>query len=298
MSDTPFRAGLVAVLGRPNVGKSTLVNALVGFKVSIVSPKPQTTRHRLLGIVTLDDGQLALVDTPGIHRERSGALHRVLNRAARSALADVHAAMLVIEAGRWTEEDTLAYAALAQSGLPVVLVLNKVDKVKDKSTLLPFLHEITRERNFTAVHPVSALRGVGLPDLLATLRGLMPESEPLFEADAITDRSERFMVSELVREQLMLQLGQELPYAAAVEIETWAEEPGLTRIGAVIWVEREPQKAIVVGTGGSRIKRIGTEARRGIETLLERKVHLELWCRVRENWSHDERALAGLGYGD
>ena len=247
--NTPHHAGHVAVIGRPNVGKSTLVNALVGAKVSIVSNRPQTTRHRLLGIATFERGQLLLVDTPGIHREHgktsASAMHRWMNRAARGALEGVDAAVLVIEAGRWDEEDTLAYEALRGAGVPVVLAVNQVDRFKDKAALLPFLGEVTEGREFAAVHPVSALKRQGLDALVDTLLPLLPEQPPLYGEDEITDKSQRFLAGELVREQLMRQLGAELPYATTVEIESFTEEPArhgtLVRIGAVIWVERVGQ---------------------------------------------------------
>jgi GTP-binding protein Era len=294
----PFRAGTVAVIGRPNVGKSTLVNALVGTKISIVSPKAQTTRHRLLGIATFADGQLLLVDTPGIHGKQKNAMNRYMNRAARVAVEDVQAAMLVIEAGRWSEDDALAYAALREAKLPCVLVVNKVDKLADKTALLPFIAELTREREFVAVHPVSALKNTGNEALVKTLVSLMPESEPLYGEDEITDRSERFLAGELVREQLMLRLGEELPYSATVEIERFEEDGKLLRIAAVVWVEREGQKPIVIGKGGERLRRISTGARVGMEKLFGRKVFLETWCRVREGWSDDEAALRRFGYSD
>jgi len=293
-----FRAGTVAVLGRPNVGKSTLVNALVGAKVSIVSPRPQTTRHRLLGIATFDHGQLLLVDTPGIHREQKRAMNRMMNRAARGAVEGVDAAALVIEAGRWTDEDGLAYAALHEAGVPVVLVVNKVDKLADKTALLPFIAQITREREFASVHPVSAMKSKGLEALVKELVRLMPESEPVYGEDEITDRSERFLAGELVREQLMLRLGEELPYSTTVEIERFEEDGELLRIAAVVWVEREGQKPIVIGKGGERLKAISTGARIGMEKLFGRKVFLETWCRVREGWSDDEAALRRFGYSD
>ncbi len=294
----PYRAGHVAVIGRPNVGKSTLVNALVGVKVSIVSPKAQTTRHRLLGIATFEHGQLLLVDTPGIHARQSRAMNRYMNRAARGALTDVDAAVLVIEAGRWTEEDSLAYAALRDAGVPCVLVINKVDRLKDKTALLPFIAEHTREREFAAVHPLSALKGKGLRELADTLIGLMPESPPLYGEDEITDRSERFLAAELVREQLMLRLGEEVPYSTTVEIESFEEDGELLRIAAVIWVERAGQKPIVIGEGGQRLKAIGSGAREGMQKLFGRKVFLKLWCKVREGWSDDESALRQFGYAE
>ena len=296
--EAPFRAGTVAVLGRPNVGKSTLVNALVGAKVSIVSPRPQTTRHRLLGIATFPAGQLLLVDTPGIHREQKRAMNRMMNRAARGAVEGVDAAALVIEAGRWTDEDGLAFAALRDAGVPVVLVLNKVDKLADKTALLPFIAEVARGREFAAVHPVSAMKSKGLEALVRDLVSLMPLSPPVYGEDEITDRSQRFLAGELVREQLMLRLGEELPYSTTVEIEKFEEDGELLRIAAVVWVEREGQKPIVIGKGGERMKAISTGARAGMESLFGRKVFLETWCKVREGWSDDEAALRRFGYSD
>ena len=296
-AQTP-RTGHVAVVGRPNVGKSTLVNALVGAKVSIVSNRPQTTRHRLLGIATFPEGQIVLVDTPGLHKQQKKAMNRVLNRAARGALEGVDAAILVIEAGRWDEEDTLAFNVLGDAGVPVILVVNKVDKLKDKSALLPFLAEVAQGREFAAVHPVSALKRNGLQALVKDVLALLPEGEPMFAEDEITDRSSKFLAGELEREQLMRQLGAELPYATTVEIERYVEDGELLRIGAVIWVERESQKAIVIGKAGVRLKEIGAKARLGMERLFGRKVFLETWVRVREGWSGDAAALKAFGYNE
>ena len=297
-SEIPHRAGFVAVIGRPNVGKSTLVNALVGAKVSIVSPKPQTTRHRLLGVATFQDGQIVLVDTPGIHREQSRAMNRMMNRAARGAVADVHVAVLMVEAGKWTEEDGLAYDALANADVPIVLVINKVDKLADKGRLLPFIAKITQDRNFVSVHPVAARKQDGLRPLVTSLMALLPESPPLFGEDEITDKSERFLAGELVREQLMLRLGQEVPYSTTVEIENFEETEKLLSIAAVVWVERESQRPIVIGKGGLLMKQISTGARLGMEKLFGKKVFLEVWCRVREGWSDDEAALRRFGYSN
>ena len=302
----PHRTGTVAVIGRPNVGKSTLVNALVGAKVSIVSNRPQTTRHRLLGIATFAEGQLLLVDTPGIHRDQgktsASAMHRWMNRAARGALEGVDAALLVIEAGRWDDEDTLAYDTLRDAKVPVILAVNQVDRIKDKAALLPFLGKVTDGRAFAAVHPVSALKRQGLEPLVASLLPLLPEQPPLYGEDEITDKSQRFLAGELLREQLMRQLGEELPYATTVEIESFSEEPArhgvLLRIGAVVWVEREGQKAIVIGKGGLRLREIGTRAREQMERLFGAKVFLETFVRVRAGWSDDEAALRTLGYHD
>ena len=300
MEKTPHRAGHVAVIGRPNVGKSTLTNALVGAKISIVSSRPQTTRHRLLGIATFPEGQLVLVDTPGLHRDHgrstAPAMHRWMNRAARGALEGVDAAMLVVRAGHWEEADSFAYEALRNAGVPVVLVVNQVDRIKDKSQLLPYLGQVSEGREFAAVHPVSALKRKGLEPLVAEVLKLLPEQPALYGEDEITDKSQRFLAAEMVREQLMRQLGEELPYATTVEIERYEEQPGLVKIGAVIWVERKGQKAIVIGKGGERLREVGTRARQQMERLFDSKVFLETWVRVREGWSDDEAALRAFGY--
>ena len=302
MSSPSHHTGHVAVIGRPNVGKSTLVNALVGAKVSIVSNRPQTTRHRLLGIATIASkdggpaGQLLLVDTPGIHREQKRAMNRMMNRAARGALEGVDAAVLVVEAGRWDEEDTLAFEALRSAGVPVVLAVNQIDKLRDKTALLPYLQKITSERDFAGVHPISALKRKGLDALASTLLALLPEEPAQYGEDEITDKSQRFLAGELLREQLMRQLGAELPYATTVEIESFSVDGSMLRIGAVIWVEREGQKAIVIGKGGIRLREIASKARLSMERLFDAKVFLETWVRVREGWSDDEAALKTLGY--
>jgi len=293
-----FRSGHIAIIGRPNVGKSTLVNALVGSKISIVSNRPQTTRHRLLGIATFAHGQLVLVDTPGLHREQTGAMQRMLNRAARGALDGVDAAVLVVEAGRWDTEDADALKALIEAKLPLVLAVNQVDRCKDKSALLPYLQQMAGKHTFAAIHPVSALKRTGLDALVKTLLDLVPEGPALYAEDDITDKSQRFLAAERVREQLMRQLGKELPYRATVEIESFVEEGTLLRIGAVIWVEREGQKAIVIGKGGARLKAIGQKAREQMERLFGAKVFLQTWVRVRGGWSDDEAALRALGYSD
>ena len=296
------RSGHVAVIGRPNVGKSTLTNALVGAKVSIVSPRPQTTRHRLLGIATFDNGQLLLVDTPGLHRDQgkstATAMHRWMNRAARGALEGIDAAMLVVRAGQWDEADDFAYQALHHVGVPVVLVVNQVDRLKDKTALLPYLAKVSEGREFAGVHPISALKRKGLEPLVKDLLALLPEQPAMYAEDEITDKSQRFLAGELVREQLMRQLGEELPYATTVEIERFVVDGALLRIGAVIWVERDGQKSIVIGKGGERLREIGTKARQQMERLFDAKVFLETWVRVREGWSDDEAALRTFGYHD
>ena len=291
-----FRSGTIAVLGRPNVGKSTLVNALVGYKVSIVAPKPQTTRHRILGILTREHAQFVFADTPGLHGTEGRAINRHLNRAARGSLADADIAMLVVEAGRWLADDDAALQVARDSGLPVVLVPNKIDRIERRASMLPFLQQAGARHAFAAVVPVSASKADGLERLEKALLALLPERGASFESDAVTDKSERFIAAELIREQVVRQLHDELPYATTVEVESFAQEDGLLRIGAAIWVEREGQKGIVVGAGGEQVKHIGTSARRALERQFDTRVFLQLWVRVREGWSDDERALHRFGY--
>jgi GTPase len=294
-----FRCGFVALAGRPNVGKSTLLNALIGFRLSIVSPRPQTTRHRILGIATSEAGQILYVDTPGLHRGAKRAMNRSLNRAVRSAISEVELAVQVIEAGRWTDEDEALYEALAEQKIPRLLVINKVDLAKDKGTLLPFVAELAEKHHFESVHYVSALKRKGLDALSKDILARLPVRAPVFGEDEITDRSERFLAAEMVREQLMLRLDQELPYATTVEIEQFTDRTdGVAEIHAVIWVEREGQKAIVIGQGGEQLKAIGTSARRHMERMFDRKVFLRLWVKVREGWVDDEAVLKQFGYTD
>ncbi len=302
MTNPNFHAGYVAVIGRPNVGKSTLTNALVGAKISIVSPRPQTTRHRLLGIATFDEGQIVLVDTPGLHQNQgtanASAMHKWMNKAARGALEGVDAAMLVIRAGQWEDADEFAYQALRSQNLPIVLVINQVDRITDKDALLPFVAEVTSGREFVSVELISALKKNGLDGLVKDVLALLPQQEALFPEDEITDKSQRFLAGEMVREQLMRQLGDEIPYATTVEIESFEVDGALLRIGAVIWVERQGQKGIVIGKNGERLKEIGTAARLQMERLFDSKVFLQTFVRVREGWSGDERALRAFGYHD
>jgi GTP-binding protein Era len=292
------RFGRVALIGRPNVGKSTLLNALLGTKLSIVTPKPQTTRHRIVGIVTRTDAQLVFIDTPGLHQGGKRALNRQLNRVARQVPDEADLLVHVIDGVRWTDEDEAVWQLVAAQQAPCLLAINKVDKLADKTVLLPFAAQLTRERPYAAVHFVAARRGDGVPALLDDLVARLPEGAAEYAEDEFTDRSERFLVAELVREQLMLQLGAELPYATAVEIERFEDEPDITRIGAVIWVERDGQKGIVIGAGGAQLKKIGSAARRAMEAVLDRRVFLELWVRVRESWSDDAAALKQFGYSE
>ncbi len=299
MSGESHRCGRVALVGRPNVGKSTLLNALVGSHLSIVSPRPQTTRHRILGVCSVPEGQIAFVDTPGLHRGARRALNRSLNRAVHAALLEVHLAAQVIEAGRWTDEDEAVYAALCGEPLPRLLVVNKIDRLSDRSRLLPFTADLVRAHVFAEVLYVSARSGRDLDPLRQTLLRYLPAGPSIYEADALTDRSERFLAAELVREQLMLRLGEELPYATTVEIERFEERAdGLAEIHAVVWVEREGQRAIVIGAGGAMLKQVGSSARHAMERLFGRRVLLRTWVKVRAGWSDDEVQLRRLGYTD
>jgi len=290
------RCGTAAVVGRPNVGKSTLLNALIGQRLSITGPKPQTTRHRILGVVTRDAGQILVLDTPGLHKSAERAIGRQLNRTARQALVEADIVVHVVEAGRWNDEDEGVWRALADTSAPRLLVLNKIDVKKDRSALLPFIARITSNHAYEAVLLVSAKSGDGLAELERAIVERLPEGPAIFSADTLTDRSERFLAAELVREQLMLRLAQELPYATTVEIEEFREAEGRCEIRAIIWVERDGQKAIVIGAGGAQLKAIGTAARRAMQRLFDRRVFLRLWVKVRDNWSDDEAALQRFGY--
>ena len=292
----PYRCGLVAVLGRPNVGKSTLVNALLGTKLSITSRRPQTTRDRILGIRTLPGAQVVLLDTPGLHRAQGRALNRYMNRAAGAALEGVDLAVLVVEARRWTGDDDAALARIAQAGCPVLLVVNKVDLVPEKERLLPFLAAAGERARFVDIVPMSARRPRDAERLLTVLAAHLPEGEPMFPDDQYTDRSERFLCAEIVREKLFRLVGQEVPHRLAVEVESFERRGPVVRIAARIWVESRGQKAIVIGKAGERLKRVGTEARKDIERVLGARVHLDLWVKVRAGWADDERFLGELGY--
>lgn len=292
------RAGYAALLGRPNVGKSTLLNRLIGQKISITAPKPQTTRHVILGIQTLPEAQIVYVDTPGLHRQAKRAMNRYLNRAAASVLGYVDVVVFLIEAPRWTEEDGDVLERLRDFPGPVVLAANKVDRIPDKRRLLPFIEQISAKRPFADVVPLAALKGDNVESLQNAIIRCLPVGDALFPEDQITTANERFMAAELVREKLIRLLRDEVPYSLTVEIERFVEDERLTRIGAVIWVEREAQKGIVIGEGGARLREAGRQAREALERLLDRKVFLETWVKVREGWSDDERALRSLGYND
>jgi GTP-binding protein Era len=292
------RCGFVAIVGRPNVGKSTLLNHILGQKLSITSRKPQTTRHQILGVKTEGEAQAVYVDTPGMHKRRSTAINRYMNRAASSVVDDVDIILFVVQAGQWTEEDDAVLQRLQNSSAPVLLAVNKIDRIEDKDTLFPFIQTITQRMPFAAVVPVSALNATNLEQLESEVASRLPQNEALFPEDQITDRNMRFLASEIIREKLVRELGQELPYTTTVEIEKYEENDRLTRIFATIYVEGKGQKAIIIGRKGARLKSIGSKARTDIEKMIEGKVYLELWVKVREGWSNDERALRSLGYTD
>ncbi|HXS52368.1 MAG TPA: GTPase Era [Usitatibacter sp.] len=295
MSEGAFRTGTVAIVGRPNVGKSTLLNRLVGAHVAITSRKPQTTRHRLLGIHTDERTQLLFVDTPGFQTRHGNALNRTMNRTVGQVAREVDAVLLVVDAHGWDERDDPVLALLPAKA-PVVLALNKVDKVRDKQSVAATLLEASTKRDFAALVPVSAAKGTQLRALLAELRKLLPEAAPIYQPDEITDRPERFLAAELVRERIFRLLGDELPYSTAVEVEKFEQEGNLRRIAATIYVDKPGHKAIVIGEKGATIKRIGTEARHAMEALFGSKVFLETHVRVKSGWADNEAALKLLGY--
>jgi GTP-binding protein Era len=290
------RCGFAAIVGRPNVGKSTLLNALIGTKVSIVTPKPQTTRHRILGIHTRLHSQIIFVDTPGIHTQERRVMNRYMNRSALSSLADADVLLFVVEALQWTEDDARVLERAQASNRPVIAVVNKVDRVRDKKRLLPYLKELAGRADFKAIVPISADRRDNLPKLPKLIEELLAEGPALFPNDQVTDRSQRFLAAEIIREKLTWRLREELPYGLTVEIERFEEQGARVGIGAIVWVERPGQKAIVIGAGGERLKGIGRLARLEINELLKKSVHLELWVKVKENWADSEQALKSFGY--
>lgn len=296
--DRPRRCGYVAIVGRPNVGKSTLLNHILGQKISITSRKPQTTRHQVLGIRTQDNSQIIFVDTPGLHINAGKAINRYMNRAASSAIRDVDLVVFVVDRTAWTEEDAFVLQHIQQAGLPTMLVLNKIDLLADKAELLPHLKMMSDKAEFAAILPVSALRQHNIDALEEQILKLLPESEYFFPEDQITDRSQRFLAAEIVREKIMRQLGDELPYAITVEIEEFVQDGEILHIAAVIFVERKGQKKILIGDRGSRLRSVGADARRDMEALFDSKVMLRLWVKVKSGWSDDERALRSLGYVD
>jgi len=293
-----FRCGYIALVGRPNVGKSTLLNRLLGQKISITSKRPQTTRHRIIGIKTGSRSQQIYVDTPGLHQYSGRAMNRHMNRVATLALSDVDAVVFLVEGLRWTADDDLVLEKIGLVDCPVVLAVNKVDLIADKQSLLPGLQELSARHAFTRIIPVSASKGDNVAELEACVEALLPEAPPFYPEEQVTDRSERFLVAERVREKLFRSLGKELPYGLTVEVEQFRREARIIHIHALIWVERQSQKNIVVGRQGRVLKSVGRQARLEIEELLGSKVNLKLWVKVKEGWADDERALQSLGYTD
>ncbi|MDP1654163.1 MAG: GTPase Era [Rhodocyclaceae bacterium] len=294
-TQTPFRAGYLAIIGCPNVGKSTLMNHLIGAKLSITSKKAQTTRHRIHGILTTESLQYVFVDTPGFQTQHRNALNRAMNRVVTGALAGIDVILFVIEANKWRPEDRAVLARLP-ADTPVILVINKVDRLSEKGTLLPFMASLVEQHPFAEIVPISAERGENLDTLLKVAGKYLPEAAPIFGLDDLTDRSERFLAAELLREKLFRNLGEELPYGIAVEIERYEEVEGVRRIHAAVIVDRDAHKSIVIGKGGERLKRIASDARKDMERLFGGKVWLETWVKVKSGWADDERALRSLGY--
>jgi len=278
------------------VGKSTLLNRILGQKISITSPKPQTTRHQIIGIKTTDDAQYIYVDTPGLHRRGRSVMNRYMNRAASGAVKDVDVVVFVVAGGTWNDEDRMVLERLDGIKVPVILAVNKTDKLTNKGALLPHIDFLSQQRAFDHIIPISALKGENLAAMEAEIYRLLPVADPIYPDDQITDRSERFLAAEIIREKLMRRLNQELPYSVAVEIEKFTTEKEILHIGAVIWVERTEQKGIVVGKGGERLKAVGRDARLDMQRLFDSKVFLKLWVKVREGWSNDARALQSMGY--
>lgn len=296
MSKPVFKSGYVAIVGRPNVGKSTLLNSILGQKISITSRKPQTTRHNILGIHTTESAQMLFLDTPGQHLNTPRAINRYMNRAASNALADVDVVIFVIDRLKWNEEDEMVLKRVIESGKPCVVAVNKTDRLSTAELLLPHIQELSERLPRAEFVPVSALKNNNVDRLLEQVEAVLLEGEAFFDEDQITDRSMRFMAAEIVREKIMRQLGDEVPYAAAVEIERYEHKGNITFINALVLVEREGQKSILIGEKGTRLKQIGMEARKDIEELCGTKVMLEVWVKVKSNWSDDERALRSLGY--
>jgi len=292
-----FRCGTVVIAGRPNVGKSTLLNALVGQKLSIVTPKAQTTRHRIQGIVTAPEFQMILIDTPGAGAPAGSRLGHVMSREAAAGVAAADAALLMVAAPRWRSEDDAALRQLKSSGCPIVLAVNKIDRVRPRAQLLPLLERAAQKHEFAAIVPVSAERRENLDRLVEAVVALLPLAPAVYPAEQVTDRSERFLAAEVLREQLMLALSDELPYGIAVEIERFEATPdGRTEIDAVIWVERVGQRKIVIGANGARLKAIGQATRLALNEMFGRRVHLNTWVKVREGWTDDDQMLRRLGH--
>ncbi|MCX7555014.1 GTPase Era [Marinicella sp. S1101] len=297
-NQAPYKSGYVAVIGRPNVGKSTLINQILQQKLSIVSHKPQTTRHQILAIHSTPNAQIVFIDTPGIHNQKGTALNKHLNQTAQSSSHGVDAVLFLVEALKWTDEDLRAAKVMAQSSAKKILVVNKVDKVKDKQQMIPFVEKIMGEFQLDGVHYISALKNKHIDPLLRAIHQLLPEGPPIFDEDQVSDRSTRFFITELIREQLMERFHQELPYSVTVNIEAYEVKGNMHHIHANIWVERNNQKRIIIGSKGEAIKQIGINARREIEQFIEQKVNLKLWVKVKSSWTDDIRAIESLGYTD
>lgn len=291
-----FRCGYIALVGRPNVGKSTLLNRILGQKISITSRRPQTTRHSILGIKTHEHAQLVYVDTPGIHDYDGRAMNRHMNRTASAVLSEVDVVVFIVEALRWLPDDELVLKKLSGLDCPVILAVNKIDTLASRELLLPDLEALARRRDFAEIVPISASKGTNVAALEAAIEARLPVAPPYFPEDQVTDRSVRFLVAELVREKLFRRLARELPYGLTVEVESYQREGRVTHIHALIWVERQSQKSIVIGRQGALLKEVGQQARRDIEALIGGKVNLKLWVKVKEGWADDERALQSLGY--
>jgi len=292
------KCGFVAIVGRPNVGKSSLMNKILGQKISITSRKRQTTRHRILGIKSKENLQVIYVDTPGMHLGGKTAMNKYMNRAANTVLSDVDLVLFVVDINKWTKEDDNVVARLKREKVPVMLIMNKVDLLKQKDKLLPMIVELSAKMEFVEVIPISAKKGNNLDTLQDLVANYLPESGPLFPEEQVTDKSERFIVAEIIREKLMRRLQQELPYALTTEIEQFNVEKNILHISAIIWVERETQKKIVIGKSGEVLKDVGKSARIDMENMFEKKVHLNLWVKVKEGWSDNESLMKRLGYDD
>lgn len=298
MTKNTKRCGYIAIVGRPNVGKSTLLNHILGQKLSITSRKPQTTRHKLLGIKTTEDTQYIYVDTPGLHQGQKKAINRYMNRAVTTAIQDVDVIVFMIEKLQWLPEDELVAKRLADIKRPVILVINKVDTLEDKEMLLPHMQKMLELVDVQEVIPISALQNQNLDRLEDIIRVRLPENDHFYPEDQITDRSSRFLAAEIIREKITRQLGDELPYQMTVEIEEFTQEGKILHINALILVEREGQKRILIGDKGDRLKKIGQQAREDMQTLFDSKIMLKTWVKVKSGWSDDERALRSLGYDD
>ncbi len=298
MSNITNRCGYAAIVGRPNVGKSTLLNALIGVRLAITSHKAQTTRHSILGVKSLTQGQIIYVDTPGIHERHDNAMNRYLNRTARTALLDVDVLVFVVEALRWTREDEKVLEMIREQSVPTLLAVNKVDKIPQKEALLPYLSELATRYDFREIIPLSAKKGQNLQQLETAVIQALPEAANFYPEDQLTDRPEKFFAAEMVREQVTRRYAKELPYAVSVEIERFEEKDGRYLINAVIWVEKPGQKGIIIGKEGQALKEVATQARKAMQAFFDCKVHLEVWVKVKKSWSSDEAALVRLGYSD